>query len=153
MTYDEAIAELEKKGVKLKWGEDLGTEEERILTTDKKVPIIMMKYPKGIKAFYMKVDEKNPKVVLNNDVLAPEGYGEIVGASQREENLEVLIQKIKDEGNDPKEYAWYLDLRRYGSIPHSGFGLGVERLVRWICKQEHIRDAIPFPRVLNRAYP
>ncbi len=153
MTYDDAIKLLAKNGTNIPWGEDLGTEEERILSQHSKVPIIITHYPKKIKAFYMKVDGKNKEVVLNNDVLAPEGYGEILGASQREEDVDILTKRIKDEGNDPKDYEWYLDLRKYGSIPHSGFGLGVERLVRWICKLEHIRDAIPFPRVLNRAYP
>ncbi len=151
--YDEAIEILQKKKSKVKWGEDFGTEDERLLTADKKKPIFITHYPKKIKAFYMKEDPEDGKYVLCNDCLAPEGYGEIIGGSQREEDVDKLIARLKEEKADLKAYEWYLDLRRYGSVPHSGFGLGMERLVRWICKLEHIRDTIPFPRVMNRSHP
>ncbi|MFH1750270.1 MAG: asparagine--tRNA ligase [Candidatus Micrarchaeota archaeon] len=153
LKYDEAIAILQGKKSQIKWGDDLGTEDERILTAEKTVPIFITYYPKHIKAFYMKEDPDNAKLVRNNDCLAPEGYGEIIGGSQREEDVDLLIARLKEEGADVAAYEWYLDLRRYGSVPHSGFGLGMERLVRWICKLEHIRDATPFPRVMNRSHP
>lgn len=153
LKYDEAIDILQKKKSEIKWGDDLGTEDERILTAEKTIPIFITHYPKAIKAFYMKEDPDNPKLVKNNDCLAPEGYGEIIGGSQREEDVDLLIARLKEEGADLSAYEWYLDLRRYGSVPHSGFGLGMERLVRWVCKLEHIRDTIPFPRVMNRSHP
>ena len=151
--YDEAVELVQVKNPAFKWGDDLGTEDERILTQERTLPVFVTHYPKHIKAFYMKEDPKNPKVVRNNDCLAPEGYGEIVGGSQREENVDKLIDRLKEEGADIAAYEWYLDLRRYGSVPHSGFGLGLERIVRWVCKLEHIRDTTPFPRVMNRSYP
>ncbi|MEK6954164.1 MAG: asparagine--tRNA ligase [Candidatus Micrarchaeota archaeon] len=153
LKYDEAIGILQKKKSEIKWGDDLGTEDERVLTAERTVPIFITHYPKAIKAFYMKEDPDNPKLVKNNDCLAPEGYGEIIGGSQREEDVDKLIARLKEDGADVSAYEWYLDLRRYGSVPHSGFGLGMERLVRWVCKLEHIRDAIPFPRVMNRSHP
>ncbi len=153
ITYDEAIKWLQEKDVKINWGDDLGTEEERILTQDRKKPVFVTHYPKEIKSFYMKENPKNKKTVLNCDCLAPEGYGEIIGGSQREDDYERLLERINATGGKPEDYAWYLDLRKYGSIPHSGYGLGVERVVRWICKLEHIRDTIPYPRTINRSYP
>lgn len=153
LRYDEAIDILQKKKSEIKWGDDLGTEDERILTQERTSPIFVTHYPKAIKAFYMKEDPSNPKLVKNNDCLAPEGYGEIIGGSQREEDVDKLISRLKEDGANLESYEWYLDLRRYGSVPHSGFGLGMERVVRWICKLEHIRDTIPFPRVMNRSYP
>ncbi|MEM2996805.1 MAG: amino acid--tRNA ligase-related protein, partial [Candidatus Bathyarchaeia archaeon] len=107
----------------------------------------------GVKAFYHKPDPKRPEVTLSADLLAPEGYGEIIGGGQRIDNYEELLQRIREEGLDPEDYRWYLDLRRWGSVPHSGFGLGIERLLMWIAKLEHIRDAIPFPRDMRRVYP
>ncbi len=153
ITYSQAIEILQKEGVQIKWGEDLGADEERVLASKFDVPFFVMYYPKGIKAFYHKVKRDEPNVTLSVDLLAPEGYGEIVGAGEREDDYEILLKRIKEEGLNPKDYEWYLDLRRYGSVQHSGFGLGVERYIMWICKLEHIRDAIPFPRLINRVYP
>jgi asparaginyl-tRNA synthetase len=153
ITYDQAIELLQKDGVKIKWGEDLGADEERILTQHFDTPFFVTHYPKGIKAFYHKPDPKRPEVTLSVDMLAPEGYGEIIGSGERIETYEELMKRIKEEKLDPKDYAWYLDLRKWGSVQHSGFGLGVERLVMWICKLKHIRDAIAFPRLINRVYP
>ncbi len=153
MTYTEAVEKLQDEGFDIEWGEDLGTKEERHLTEDRKVPLIITEYPMEVKTFYMKPKPDNPDVVLNNDMIAPEGFGEVIGGSERETDVEALEERIKEQGIPLEDYEWYLDLRRYGSIPHSGFGLGVERLVRWICNQDHIRDTIPFPRTLNRYSP
>jgi asparaginyl-tRNA synthetase len=153
MTYDEAISILQKAGFDLKWGDDFGAPEEKFLTEQLSQPIFIVKYPKKIKAFYMKVDPSNPKLVLNCDMLAPEGFGEMVGASERETDYEDIIARLNANNENISHYQWYLDLRKYGSVPHSGFGLGIERVVRWICKQESIRDTIPFPRTINRKYP
>ena len=151
--YDEAIEILQRKGFRIEWGEDLGADEERALTEEFETPFFITHFPKQIKAFYMKLDPQRPDVVLGFDMLAPEGYGEIIGGSEREDSYEKLLQRIHELGLDPKEYEWYLDLRRYGSVPHSGFGLGVERLVMWISGIDHIRDTIPFPRFRERVYP
>lgn len=151
--YDEAFKMIggEKSGIK--WGDDLGYEQEKVLTTKFDRPFFVTHYPKKAKAFYHKPDPKNPGVTLSVDMLAPEGYGEITGGGQRIEDYEMLMARIREEGLDPKNYGWYLDLRKFGSVPHSGFGLGLERVVSWICKLDHIRDAIAFPRLINRAYP
>ncbi len=151
--YDEAIEILQKKGVKIKWGEDLGADEEKVLTEEFDRPFFITHFPKEIKAFYMKLDPENPNLVLGFDLLAPEGYGEIIGGSVREDNYNVLYKRILEVGLNPKEYEWYLDLRKYGTVPHSGFGLGIERTVMWIAGLDHIRDAIPFPRFRERIYP
>ncbi len=153
ITYDEAIEILKKEGVKIEWGEDLGADEERILTQKFEIPFFVTHYPRKAKAFYHKPDPKRPEVTLSVDMLAPEGYGEIIGSGVRIDSYEELLERIKEEGLDPKDYQWYLDIRKWGSVPHAGFGLGVERFVMWICKLEHIRDAIPFPRLINRVYP
>jgi asparaginyl-tRNA synthetase len=153
ITYDQAIELLKKKGVKIKWGDDFGGDEETILSKGFDRPVFIERYPAKIKAFYMQPDPKDPKYVLNDDLLAPEGYGEIIGGSQRIDDLQTLEQKIKEFKLPKKEYEWYLDLRRYGSVPHSGFGLGVERVVAWICGLDHVREAIPFPRLINRLRP
>ncbi|MCD6482973.1 MAG: asparagine--tRNA ligase [Candidatus Aenigmarchaeota archaeon] len=145
--YSEVISLLQEKGVKIEFGEDLGADEEALLTKMFDVPIFVTHYPKEVKAFYMKWDPEDTRVVLNHDLLAPEGYGEIIGGSERETDVNKLIERIKAEGFSPEEYSWYLDLRRYGSVQHSGFGLGTERFVRWILKLDHIRDSIPFPRM------
>jgi len=136
-----------------RWGEDLGGDEETILTRQFDRPVIVTRYPKGCKAFYMKAAPDDPRVVLNMDVLAPEGYGEIIGGSQREDDLNALLARMAEEKMDPAPYQWYLDLRRYGSVPHGGFGLGIERTVAWICGLRHIRETIPFPRLMGRMYP
>ncbi len=151
--YDEAIEILQKKGVSIEWGDDLGADEERVLTMEFDKPFFITHFPKQIKSFYMKVERDRPEVVRGFDLLAPEGYGEIIGGGEREDDYDRLYQRIVEEGYDPRDYKWYLDLRRYGSVPHSGFGLGIERLVMWIAGLDHIRDAIPFPRFRGRIYP
>ncbi len=154
MTYTDALKILkEKADMDIEWGKDLRTIEEEKLTTFYDTPIIVTRYPKVVKAFYMKEDPKNPDVVLGCDFLAPEGFGEIIGGSEREENIDSIKKRLVAMGEDPKNYEMYLDTRRYGSVPHGGFGMGVERIVRWVCGLETIKDAIPFPRTPNRFYP
>ena len=135
------------------WGKDLGGSDETILSRRFDTPVFVTHYPRQAKAFYMKVAPEDPRTVRNVDLLAPEGYGEIIGGSQREEDIEVLTRRMRESGLAPEEYEWYLDLRRYGSVPHGGFGLGVERLLSWICGLKHVREAIPFPRTMGRMYP
>lgn len=135
------------------WGHDLGGDEETLLTRLFDRPIIVSRYPREVKAFYMKPAPDDPRVVLNMDMLAPEGYGEIIGGSQREDDLEALQSRLKAEQLDPEPYEWYLDLRRYGTVPHGGFGLGLERTIAWMCGLKHIRETIPFPRLMGRIYP
>lgn len=145
---------MQLEGAKnFRWGDDLGGDEETILSRHYDRPLIVMEYPRRAKAFYMKEAPHDPRVVLNLDILAPEGYGEIIGGSQREDNLAALEARMAEEKMDPRGYEWYLDLRRYGSVPHGGFGLGVERTIAWICGMRHIREAIPFPRLMGRIYP
>jgi len=151
--YADVIKFLQKKGKNIKFGDDLGADEERLLTIDRDKPVFIYGCPKNIKPFYTKIDPKDEKMVLSADMLAPNGFGEISTGGQREENLETIVNRIKEEGFSPDDYSWYLDLRKYGSVPHSGFGFGVERLLRWICNVEHIRDTIPFPRTMKRYYP
>jgi len=153
ITYDKAVALLKERGVEIRYGDDLGWEQERVLTLQFDTPFFVTHFPKTAKAFYHKLDPSNPKLTLSADLLAPEGYGEITGGGERIEDLNELTQRITDEKLDPKSYQWYLDLRRYGTVPHAGFGLGVERTIAWICKLKHIRDAIAFPRLINRVYP
>ena len=153
MTYDDAFQMIGEERAGIKWGDDLGYEQEKILTTHFDRPFFVTRYPKKTKAFYHKPDPMNPELTLSVDLLAPEGYGEITGGGQRIEDYDALTARIKEEGLDPKSYAWYLDLRKFGSVPHSGFGMGLERVVSWVCKLEHIRDAIAFPRLINRVYP
>ncbi|MBU1694840.1 MAG: asparagine--tRNA ligase [Verrucomicrobia bacterium] len=135
------------------WGEDLGGDDETLLSRQFERPVLITEYPRKIKAFYMKPAPGNPDVVLNLDMLAPEGYGEIIGGSQREDDLDALQKRMADEGMHPAPYEWYLDLRRYGTVPHGGFGLGLERTVAWICGLKHIRETIAFPRLMGRIYP
>lgn len=146
ITYEKAIEILQSKGLNVKYGDDLGADEERILTLEFEVPIFVTHYPRKLKAFYMK-ESGNGKTVENFDLLASEGYGEIIGGSQREDNYEILRNKIIEWNLPIENYEWYLDLRRYGSVPHSGFGLGVERMLMWVCKLDHIRETLPFPRL------
>ncbi len=153
LDYNDAIKILQKNNSPIKWGDDLGTEDERILTEKEEKPIFVVNYPLEAKAFYMKENPADARTVLCADMLAPQGYGEIIGGSERETDYDKLVARLKKQNADLKNYQWYLDLRKYGSVPHSGFGLGVERFMRWILKLEHIRDAMPFPRVINRAYP
>ncbi|MEM1538922.1 MAG: asparagine--tRNA ligase [Candidatus Bathyarchaeia archaeon] len=153
ISYTEAIELLQKAGAKIEWGEDLGAPHERFISLQFEKPVFVHRYPAKAKAFYMQPDPQDPKVVLCADLLAPEGYGEIIGGSQRIHDLKLLEQRIEEFGLPKKAYEWYIDLRRYGSVPHSGFGLGIERTVMWICKLKHIREAIPFPRTINRVCP
>jgi asparaginyl-tRNA synthetase len=153
ITYKEAIKKCQDMGLKIDYGQDLGADEEYALTKDKTKPIFITNHLKEFKAFYMREDPSNPGTVLSDDMLAPLGHGEIIGGSERIWDLKELEQRIKELKLKKEEYEWYLDLRRYGSVPHSGFGLGVERVVKWIANLDHIRDAIPFPRVINRFYP
>src|SRR5213596_586891 len=153
MTYDEALKVLKKKGVEIEWGKDLRTLEERALTEGKSKPIIVTHYPRVTQAFYKARDPRRPDLVLAFDVIGGDGVGELVGGSERETDLEAIKKGLKEQGEDPKAYDWYLDSRRYGSAPHAGFGMGMERLIQWICKLEHIRDAVPFPRTPARFAP
>ncbi|MBW5446588.1 asparagine--tRNA ligase [Cohnella sp. CFH 77786] len=153
ITYDEAIRMLQELGMELPWGEDFGAPHETALAGKFDRPIFITHYPKGIKAFYMKPDPKRPEVVLCADMIAPEGYGEIIGGSQRIDDPELMAERFKEHHLSPEAYQWYLDLRRYGTVPHSGFGLGLERTVSWICGLDHVRETIAFPRMLYRLYP
>ncbi|MFO7917014.1 MAG: asparagine--tRNA ligase [Anaerolineae bacterium] len=154
ITYDEAIERLHEEGLKdIQWGDDFGAPHETALAEMFGKPIFVHRYPTASKAFYMEVDPENPKVCLSVDLLAPEGYGEIIGGGERTARLELLEKRIEEHGLPREAFEWYLDLRRYGSVPHSGFGLGIERTVAWICGLHHIRQTIPFPRTLGRIYP
>src|SRR3990167_3242362 len=153
LTYTEAIDQLHTLGSDIKFGDDLGNDDEGLLTQNSELPIFIHKWPKTIKPFYMKQDPENPDLVLNDDLIGIEGSGELIGGSQREDNYDKLKSAIEKEGLQGPEYQWYLDLRRYGSVPHAGFGLGLERTVGWICGVQHIRETIPFPRLLNRIRP
>ncbi|MEX2467953.1 MAG: asparagine--tRNA ligase [Gemmatimonadota bacterium] len=153
LSYSEAVDQLNANGSDVEWGSDLGAPDEMALTEGRDLPLFVYNYPKQAKAFYMKENPDDPRTVLCNDMLAPEGYGEIIGGSQREDDLDRLRARIREEGLPEDAYAWYLDLRRYGSFPHSGFGLGIERTVAWITGRKHVRELIPFPRVMNRLYP
>ncbi|HEX9724698.1 MAG TPA: asparagine--tRNA ligase [Vicinamibacteria bacterium] len=153
MTYDQALELLAKKGNAIEWGGDFGAQDEEILSTSHPRPVIITHYPSAVKAFYMAPDPERPQTALCVDILAPEGYGEIVGGGQRIDDLELLRRRISEHGLPEEAFSWYLDLRRYGSVPHAGFGMGIERVVSWICKLDHLREAIPFPRMLNRLAP
>jgi asparaginyl-tRNA synthetase len=153
MSYTDAIAKLNAAGSDIQWSHDLGAEDETLIAQDSDRPVFVCNYPKEVKAFYMKENPADPRTVLGNDCLAPEGYGEIIGGSQREDDHDKLLARILAQGLDPAAYAWYLDLRKYGTFVHSGFGLGVERTVAWICGIPHIREAIAFPRQIHRLYP
>ncbi len=153
LTYDEALEKLREEGVEKEWGDDLGAEDEYTLTKGLEKPLFVWRWPKAVKPFYMKLDPQNEEYVLNDDLQAPEGHSEIIGGSQRIHDYDELMQRIQEEGMDPRAYEWYVDLRKYGSVPHSGFGLGTERLLKWMLNLEHIRDAIPFPRTPRRYYP
>jgi asparaginyl-tRNA synthetase len=153
MTYSQAIDKLHAQGYEISWGCDLGAPEERALTADEAVPVFVTNYPKECKAFYMKEDPEDPRPYACADLLAPAGFGEIIGGSERETDLGKLVARMEAQGICQDPYQWYLDLRRFGSVPHSGFGLGVERVVKFVCGLEHIRDAVPFPRTVSRVYP
>lgn len=154
MLYDDAVGQVNKLGGKMEIGQDFGADEEAILTKECEKPLFVEKFPKEVKAFYMREDPDKPGYVLNNDLLAPEGHGEIIGGSERIWDYNELIARMKEFGLDPNgDMKWYVDLRRYGSVPHSGFGMGIERLTKWVLGLNHIRDAIPFPRTITRCYP
>ncbi|MFP4497490.1 MAG: asparagine--tRNA ligase [Vulcanimicrobiota bacterium] len=151
--YDDAVKILNKKGRDFQWGEDFGAEDETLLTEEFDKPFFVHHYPHKAKAFYMKKDPGRPELALCSDMLAPEGYGEIVGGGQREDDYDELVKEIEKHGLPLEGYKWYLDLRKYGSVPHGGFGLGIERTVSWICGLHHVRETIPFPRTMTRKYP
>jgi asparaginyl-tRNA synthetase len=151
--YTDAIKIIEQKGSGTKWGEDLGAEDEALIVADHDKPVFVVNYPKEAKAFYMKENPADPRTVLCDDCLAPEGYGEIIGGSQREDDYDKLVRRIKEEGLPMDAYDWYLDLRKYGTFTHAGFGLGLERTVAWICGLPHIREASAFPRMMTRLRP
>lgn len=153
ISYDEAVKIIQDKGIQFKWGEDFGAPHEEALVSGFDKPLIVHRYPTECKAFYMQPDPNNQKYALCMDVLAPEGYGEIIGGSQRIHDLKLLEERIREHKLPRVAFEWYLDLRRYGSVPHSGFGLGVERTTAWLCGTEHIRECIPFPRMLYKIYP
>ena len=153
ISYTEAVEMLQKGGMEIEWGEDFGGDEEKELGKHFDRPVMVHRYPAECKAFYMKQDPENEKLALCVDVVAPEDGGEIVGGGQREDDYELLRSKILQHGLSEDDFSWYLDLRRYGSVPHAGFGLGVERTLRWICGFDHVRESIPFPRLMMRVKP
>jgi asparaginyl-tRNA synthetase len=153
MSYDEAVKLLQERGNPAKWGDDFGGDEETILSSRYDRPVMIHRYPAAIKAFYMEPDPQRPDLALGFDVLAPEGYGEIIGGGERVSSYELLVKRLREQGLPEESFQWYIDLRRYGSVPHAGFGLGLERTVGWICGTEHVREVIPFPRMIYRVYP
>jgi asparaginyl-tRNA synthetase len=153
ITYDEAVKTLQAKGLPIQWGGDFGGPDETTLSDGYDRPVMVHRYPSAVKAFYMKPDPERPEVALGVDVLAPEGYGEIIGGGERLADLDLLLARIKEHDLPQDAFEWYLDLRRYGTVPHGGFGMGIERVVSWICKLDHLREAIPYPRMLYRLYP
>jgi asparaginyl-tRNA synthetase len=153
ITYEEAIGILQKHGNPAKFGDDIGGDEETLISNEFERPVLIHRYPAAIKAFYMQPDAQRPDLALAFDMIAPEGYGEIIGGSQRIHDYDLLVQRLREHNLPQEAFEWYLDLRRYGSVPHSGFGLGLERTVAWICGTEHIREVIPFPRMIYRVYP
>ncbi len=153
LTYDEAIKHLTALGSDIAWGSDLGGDDETILASEFESPVFVHRYPSAVKAFYMKEDAQDRRLALCMDLLAPEGYGEIIGGGQREDDLAVLQHKIATHQLPEEAFSWYLDLRRYGSVEHAGFGMGIERMVAWLCGVKHVRETIPFPRMMQRLYP
>lgn len=153
ITYDEAVEIARRKGVKIEWGDDLGAEAERAVSLEFDLPVFVTHYPKAAKAFYHKIYPEDPRKVVCADLLAPEGIGEIVGGGQRIDDLNELLTRIREENLDPESYRWYIDLRRYGTVPHAGFGLGIERTARWISGADSVRDVVPFPRTPTRINP
>jgi asparaginyl-tRNA synthetase len=153
ISYDEAVKILQEKGMPFEWGGDFGGPDETAISEHFDRPVMVHRYPAAIKAFYMKPDPERPDVALGVDVLAPEGYGEIIGGGQRLDDLELLEKRLEEHKLPKEAFDWYVDLRRYGSVPHGGFGMGIERAVAWICGLEHVRETIPYPRMLYRLYP
>ena len=153
ISYDEAVDILKAKGLPFEWGGDFGGPDETALSAHFDRPVMVHRYPAAVKAFYMKPDPDRPEIALGVDVLAPEGYGEVIGGGQRLDDLALLVKRIEEQGLPKEAFDWYVDLRRYGSVPHGGFGMGIERAVAWICGLEHVRETIPYPRMLYRLYP
>ncbi|MGC4085890.1 MAG: asparagine--tRNA ligase [Vicinamibacterales bacterium] len=153
ITYDDAVKTLQAKGLPIEWGGDFGGPDETALSEQYDRPVMVNRYPSAVKAFYMKPDPVRPELALGVDMLAPEGYGEIIGGGERLADLDLLLERIKAHELPQEAFEWYLDLRRYGTVPHGGFGMGIERVVAWICKLEHVRETIPYPRMLYRLYP
>jgi asparaginyl-tRNA synthetase len=153
ISYDDAVKTLQAKGLPIQWGGDFGGPDETTLSEEYDRPLMVHRYPAAVKAFYMKPDPERADLALGVDVLAPEGYGEIIGGGERLADLDLLLQRIKEHDLPQEAFEWYLDLRRYGSVPHGGFGMGIERVVSWICKLDHVRETIPYPRMLYRLYP
>ena len=153
MTYDEAVVKLQSKGSEIQWGGDLGNTDETLLTEDLDRPVMVDRYPASVKAFYFQPAPDRPELAMGVDFIAPEGYGEVIGGGQRIHDLDLLLQRLKEHNLPAEAFNWYLDLRRYGSVPHAGFGMGVERFVAWMCGLEHIRETIAFPRMLYRTRP
>jgi asparaginyl-tRNA synthetase len=153
LDYTDAVALVQSKGSETTWGEDLGAEDEALIVADYDKPVFVFNYPKEAKAFYMKENPADPRTVLCDDLLAPEGYGEIIGGSQREDDYDKLVARLEEEKLPRAAYEWYLDLRRYGTFTHAGFGLGLERTVAWICGIQHVREVIAFPRMMHRLKP
>ena len=153
ISYDDAVAALQARGLPITWGGDFGGPDETMLSEQYDRPVMVHRYPSAVKAFYMKPDPARPEVALGVDILAPEGYGEIVGGGERLADLDLLLQRIREHDLPQEAFEWYVDLRRYGTVPHGGFGMGIERVVAWICKLEHVRETIPYPRMLYRLYP
>jgi asparaginyl-tRNA synthetase len=153
LSYDQAVGILQEKGLTIQWGGDFGGPDETALSGQFDRPVMVHRFPAAVKAFYMRPDPDRPDVALGVDVLAPEGYGEIIGGGERLADLDLLVQRIKEHGLDLADFEWYVDLRRYGTVPHAGFGMGIERVVSWICKLDHVRETIPYPRMLYRLYP
>jgi asparaginyl-tRNA synthetase len=153
ISYDEAVQVLQKAGNPAKWGDDFGGDEETLISREFEKPVIIHRYPTAMKAFYLATDPARPDLALSFDMIAPEGGGEIIGGGERQADYDTLVRRIREHNLPEEAFQWYLDLRRYGSVPHAGFGLGLERTVAWICGTEHIREVIPFPRMLYRVYP
>jgi asparaginyl-tRNA synthetase len=153
LSYGEARERLLAQGKELAWGEDLGGDDETVLSQMFDRPVLVHRYPRQAKAFYMEADPEDPRLALCVDMLAPEGYGEIIGGSQRVADLETLLARLEEYQLPREPLEWYLDLRRYGSVPHSGFGMGIERVVAWLCGLHHVRETIPFPRLIDRLHP
>jgi asparaginyl-tRNA synthetase len=147
------VQRLQAAGSEIKWGGDFGGGDETILSEQHDVPVMVHRYPSEVKAFYMAPDPERPEVALCVDVLAPEGYGEVIGGGQRLHDYDLLVRRLKEHALPEEPFKWYMDLRRYGTVPHAGFGMGIERMVAWICKLDHVRETIAFPRMLYRIYP
>ncbi|HOK48468.1 MAG TPA: asparagine--tRNA ligase, partial [Bryobacteraceae bacterium] len=153
ITYDDAVRELQAKGSNIQWGSDFGGTDETLLSEAHDRPLMVDRFPSAVKAFYMQPDPERPEVALGVDVLAPEGYGEIIGGGQRIHDLDLLLRRIEEHGLPKEAFSWYIDLRKYGTVPHGGFGMGIERCVAWLCGLEHVRETIAFPRMLYRTRP